>query len=142
MVLPKVAEMPVEEQKASEEPKEKKKILIVDDDNMNLKVVSTMLKNYDYDLTLVSSGSEAIMKVIENTYDLILMDDMMPELDGPSTLDNLRDIEEFNTPVILLTASEYDSSIQEKIDNHKFAGYLSKPINKEELIKTLTKHIK
>ena len=102
-----------------------------------------MINKYVNKVDTASSGSECITKIIENNnYDLILMDDMMPELDGPSTLDNLRDIEEFNTPVILLTASEYDSSIQEKIDNHKFAGYLSKPINKEELIKALTKYIK
>ena len=66
----------------------------------------------------------------------------MPELDGPTTLDNLRDIEGFNIPVILLTASELDSTIEEKIDSYHFAGYLSKPINKEELIKVLTKFIK
>ena len=138
--LPKVAEMPVEEEKASEEPKEKKKILIVDDDNMNLKVVSTMLKNYDYDLTLVSSGSEAIMKVIENTYDLILMDDMMPELDGSATLDQLKEIEGFETPVVLLTANSEDD-VRHKIEEHGFKGYLGKPIKKEALNDMLIKYL-
>ncbi len=109
-----------------------KKILIVDDDNMNLKVVSMMLKNYGYDLTLVSSGSEAIMKVMDNTYDLILMDDMMPELDGSATLDNLKEIEGFNTPVVLLTANSEDD-VRKKIEEHGFNGYLGKPINKEAL---------
>ena len=66
----------------------------------------------------------------------------MPELDGPTTMDNLRDIEGFNIPVILLTANEFDSAVEEKIDNHHFAGYLGKPIDKEELTKTLTKFIK
>ena len=134
-------ELPVLKQEKNEE--NNGNILIVDDDELNLKVASNMINKYVNKVDTASSGSECITKVIENNnYDLILMDDMMPELDGPSTLDNLRDIEEFNTPVILLTASEYDSSIQEKIDNHKFAGYLSKPINKEELIKALTKYIK
>lgn len=134
-------ELPVLKQEKKEE--NNGNILIVDDDELNLKVASNMINKYVNKVDTASSGSECITKIIENNnYDLILMDDMMPELDGPSTLDNLRDIEEFNTPVILLTASEYDSSIQEKIDNHKFAGYLSKPINKEELIKALTKYIK
>ena len=134
-------ELPVLKQEKNEE--NNGNILIVDDDELNLKVASNMINKYVNKVDTASSGSECITKIIENNnYDLILMDDMMPELDGPSTLDNLRDIEEFNTPVILLTASEYDSSIQEKIDNHKFAGYLSKPINKEELIKALTKYIK
>ncbi len=138
--LPKVAEMPVEEEKATEEPKEKKKILIVDDDNMNLKVVSTMLKNYDYDLTLVSSSSEAIMKVIENKYDLILMDDMMPELDGSATLDQLKEIEGFDTPVVLLTANSEDD-VRHKIEEHGFKGYLGKPIKKEALNDMLIKYL-
>ncbi len=134
-------ELPVLKQEKNEE--NNGNILIVDDDKLNLKVATDMISKYVNKVDTASSGSECITKIIENNnYDLILMDDMMPELDGPTTLDNLRDIEEFNTPVILLTASEYDSSIQEKIDNHKFAGYLSKPINKEELIKALTKYIK
>jgi CheY-like chemotaxis protein len=127
LVLPKLVESPT-----SVEEKTPKKILIVDDDDMNLKVVSMMLKNYGYDLTLVSSGSEAIMKVMENTYDLILMDDMMPELDGSATLDNLKDIEGFNTPVVLLTANSEDD-VRTKIEEHGFSGYLGKPINKEAL---------
>jgi len=134
-------ELPALKQEKNEE--NNGNILIVDDDKLNLKVATDMINKYVNKVDTASSSSECITKIIENNnYDLILMDDMMPELDGPTTLDNLRDIEEFNTPVILLTASEYDSSIQEKIDNHKFAGYLSKPINKEELIKALTKYIK
>ena len=121
----------------------KGKILIVDDDSLNIKVATKLISNYVGKIDTASSGSECISKIIEdNDYDLILMDDMMPELDGPKTLDNLRDIEGFNIPVILLTASEFDSKVEEKIDEHHFAGYLGKPINKEELIKTLTKYIK
>jgi CheY-like chemotaxis protein len=69
---------------------------------------------------------------MENTYDLILMDDMMPELDGSATLDNLKDIEGFNTPVVLLTANSEDD-VRTKIEEHGFSGYLGKPINKEAL---------
>ena len=127
LVLPKLIESPERIEETNP-----KKILIVDDDNMNLKVVSTMLKNYGYDLTLVSSGSEAIMKVMDTTYDLILMDDMMPELDGSATLDNLKEIEGFNTPVVLLTANSEDD-VRSKIEEHGFNAYLGKPINKEAL---------
>ena len=119
------------------------KILVVDDNELNIKVAVKLLEKIVNSVESVTSGSDCIAKVVEgNDYDLILMDDMMPDLDGPSTLDNLRDIDGFNVPVILLTASELDSSIEDKIANHHFAGYLSKPINKEELIKVLTKFIK
>ena len=128
----------------SEEPVQTHgKILVVDDNELNIKVAVKLLEKIVNSVESVTSGSDCIAKVVEgNDYDLILMDDMMPDLDGPSTLDNLRDIDGFNVPVILLTASELDSSIEDKIANHHFAGYLSKPINKEELIKVLTKFIK
>ena len=126
-----------------EESAQKGKVLIVDDNSLNIKVAERLISKYVSTVDCVNSGSECIAKIIEDdSYDLILMDDMMPELDGPTTMDNLRDIEGFNIPVYLLTASDYDSTIEEKIGQHHFAGYLAKPINKEELTKVLTKYIK
>ncbi|MGN1371021.1 MAG: response regulator [Candidatus Coprovivens sp.] len=116
-----------------------KKILLVDDNELNIKVALTTLKKYNIDITTANSGSECIEKVIENNYDLILLDDMMPELDGCTTLDNLKTLDGFVTPVVMMTASSKDE-VQEKIDEHGFDGYLSKPINKEhleELLNTL-----
>ena len=113
-----------------------KKILLVDDNELNIKVAQTTLKKYNFDITSVTSGSSCIEKVIDNKYDLILLDDMMPELDGCTTLDNLKTLENFNTPVVMMTASSYDE-VEEKIKKHGFDGYLSKPINKEELDKVL-----
>ena len=109
-----------------------KKILLVDDNELNIKVALTTLKKYDLDITTATSGSECIEKVIENKYDLILLDDMMPELDGCETLDNLKTLEDFNTPVVMMTASSRDE-VEDKINKHGFDGYLSKPINKEYL---------
>ena len=109
-----------------------KKVLLVDDNELNIKVALTTLKKYNLDITSVMSGSECIEKVIENKYDLILLDDMMPDLDGCQTLDNLNTLEDFNTPVVMMTAASKDE-VQEKIDKHHFNGYLSKPINKQEL---------
>ena len=116
-----------------------KKILLVDDNELNIKVALTTLKKYNLDITTANSGSECIEKVIENNYDLILLDDMMPELDGCTTLDNLKTLDGFITPVVMMTASSKDE-VQDKIDEHGFDGYLSKPINKEyleELLNTL-----
>jgi CheY-like chemotaxis protein len=109
-----------------------KKVLLVDDNELNIKVALTTLKKYNLDITSVMSGSECIEKVIENKYDLILLDDMMPDLDGCQTLDNLNTLEDFNTPVVMMTAASKDE-VQEKLDKHHFNGYLSKPINKQEL---------
>ena len=110
----------------------KNKILLVDDNEVNLKVALTTLKKYNLDITTVTSGSECIEKVITEKYDLILLDDMMPELDGCTTLENLKSIEDFNTPTIMMTASSKDE-VQEKLEKYGFDGYLSKPFNRNDL---------
>ncbi len=128
-------EIPKEE--APEIPKEEntlcKRLLIVDDNDVNLKVATSAFKNYSSEIVTVKSGSEAIEKVItEERFDLILLDDMMPEMDGPTTLDNLRDIDGFDVPTVLTTASSEDE-VQDKLEEHHFDGYLSKPFKKEEI---------
>ena len=108
------------------------KVLLVDDNELNIKVAETTLKKYELDITSVTSGSECIEKVIENEYDIILLDDMMPELDGCQTLENLKSLDGFKIPVIMMTASSKDE-VQNKLDTYGFDGYLSKPFNKKDL---------
>ena len=109
-----------------------KKVLVVDDNELNLKVIELTLKPYNLTIDKAKSGKECISKVIENKYDLILMDDMMPEMDGCKTLENLNTIEGFTTPTILTTASKEDE-VTGKIKEYGFKGYLGKPINKISL---------
>ena len=114
----------------------KKKVLLVDDNELNIKVALATLKTLNLDVTSVNSGSSAIANVIDNKYDLILLDEMMPELDGCTTLDNLKTIDGFTTPVIMMTASPEDE-VADKIKEHGFNGYLSKPFKKEDLEKII-----
>lgn len=113
-----------------------KNVLLVDDNELNIKVAELALRKYNLNITSVTSGSEAIEKVIMNKYDLILLDEMMPEMDGCTTLDNLKTIEDFNTPVIMMTASN-EEEVKQKIEKHGFASYLGKPINKDSLDKII-----
>ena len=117
-----------------------KKLLLVDDNDLNLKVAEMSLKKYNFDITSIKSGSECISKVIENKYDIIFLDDMMPDLDGCKTLDNLKTLEDFNTPVIMMTASPKDE-VEKKIQEHGFNGYLGKPFKKEDLDDILNKEL-
>ena len=135
--LPKMKEVLTNQQAINEV----KNILIVDDNELNLKVAQTMLKHYGYNLTTCQSGRDCIAKVIENKYDLILMDEMMPGLSGCDTLKNLQDIEGFTAPVILVTAASKDE-VASKITTYGFADYLSKPLNKELLNDTILKYLK
>ena len=128
-----LANEPKQEENKNEYPK---RVLVVDDNEMNLKIALNALKKYDIKIDKAMSGSEAISKVIENKYDLILLDEMMPELDGCKTLENFRDIEGFATPTIMMTASSEDE-VKDKLEKYKFDGYLSKPFNKDELDKVI-----
>lgn len=117
----------------------KAKILLVDDDNLNIKVASRLLKPYNVEITAVTSGKEALKLLDSNTYDLILLDQMMPEMSGTETLHQMQE-KEISIPTIMLTA---DAMVGKKELYLKagFNDYLAKPINTEELNKILKKYL-
>lgn len=111
----------------------KKKILIVDDNKLNIKVAKRALQEFNFEIEEALSGEEALKKVEENnTYDLILMDIMMPGLSGDKTLIKLKEKENFHTPVIALTADAVAGS-KEKYISLGFADYIAKPFNRKEI---------
>ncbi len=118
-----------------------KKILVVDDSKINLKVAENVLKPYHFDIVSVTSGMEAIEVCGEKTFDLILMDIMMPKMNGIEVLNKLKEIPGFNVPVIALTADAIEGT-DEKYKNAGFDEYLSKPIDRYLLNKILTKFLK
>ena len=114
-----------------------KKILIVDDNKLNLKVASRLIEKYKCEIETIESGFECLDKIKAGEhFDLILMDDMMPEMGGVETFHKLQEIEGFNTPVIALTANAI-TGMREKYLSEGFNDYLSKPIDKTELNKVL-----
>ena len=118
-----------------------KRILVVDDNKVNLKVAERLLRNYNLDITLVSSGQDCIDKINNGEkYDLILMDDMMPNMSGVETFHKLKTISSFNAPVIALTANAI-SGMREKYLSEGFDDYLPKPIQKSELNAILVKFL-
>jgi CheY-like chemotaxis protein len=74
------------------------------------------------------------------TFDLILMDIMMPKMNGIETLRRLKNIDGFNIPVVALTADAIEGT-DEKYKNAGFDDYLSKPIDKHELDRVLNKFL-
>lgn len=119
-----------------------KKILIVDDNKLNVKVAERLLTPYMAELVSVYSGYEAIDIIKKDLkFDLILLDQMMPGLDGIGTLHELKKIEGFNIPVVALTADALVGKREEYL-NEGFNDYLSKPINNDELYNVLKKYLK
>lgn len=127
--------------KPQQEDYSDKKVLIVDDNKMNLKVATRLLKNYNIITTEVLNGYEAISKIKNNEkYDLIFLDDKMPQKNGKETLNEFKKIKGFDIPVIVLTANVLEG-MKEKYIEEGFDDYLAKPINKEELKKILDKFL-
>ena len=117
------------------------KLLIVDDNEMNIKVAMTLLKKYHFDIDYCFSGLACIAKIKDNQkYDIIFLDDMMPQLTGRDTLKKLKENQTFNTPVIALTANAI-TGMKEEYLSSGFNDYLSKPIEKKELERIIKKFI-
>ena len=115
-------------------------ILLVDDNALNIKVASTLLKKYNFNIDSCVSGYECIEKVKENNYDIIFLDDMMPKLSGRDTLKILKEDESFKTPVIALTANAITGMKEEYLECG-FDDYLSKPIEKNELERVIRTYL-
>lgn len=116
-----------------------KRILIVDDNNLNIKVTTKMLKDLNYQVDDCTSGKACLEKIKNgNKYDVILMDIMMPEMSGKETLKELKKDSDFITPVVALTADAL-SGCEEKYKSLGFSEYLSKPFKREELDDKLKK---
>lgn len=119
-----------------------KRILVVDDNKLNLKVAERLLKDYGVFIDEVSSGMDAIKRVEMGVpYNLILMDDMMPEMSGSETLLRLKEKEDFKIKTVALTANAI-AGMKEKYLSIGFDDYLSKPIQRNELERVLDKYLR
>lgn len=111
------------------------RILAVDDNPMNLSVIRGLLKKTMMQVDLVQSGLEAIEAVQREYYDLILMDHMMPQMDGIETMRQIKRLvanKNPHAPIIVLTANATAGSEQRYLEEG-FDNYLSKPVQAEKL---------
>ena len=110
-----------------------KRILIVDDNKLNIKVAKRALQDFNLVIEECYNGKECLEKIkAGNSYDLILMDIMMPEMNGETALSELKKIEGFNTPVISLTADAI-AGAEEKYRQEGFIDYIAKPFTKDQI---------
>ena len=112
---------------------EGKKILLVDDNKLNIKVARKALNDFEFNIEEAYDGQQAIDKVKEsNDYDLILMDIMMPNMGGEAAMKELMKMDNFNTPVIALTADAV-AGAQERYINAGFTDYIAKPFSRDQI---------
>lgn len=117
-------------------------ILVVDDNDMNLKVAKGLMKKLNVVPDTVNSGKKAIEMIKNKHYDIILMDHMMPVMDGIETLKLIRKnwLIDSSTTVIALTANAI-AGAREMYLNEGFSDYMSKPIVPEQLEKMLETYL-
>ena len=115
------------------------RVLIVDDEPMNLIVSSRLLKRYGMSVTTCGSGQEAIDLCRREEYDVILMDHMMPAMDGVEAMKRIRSEQSklrIHTPIIAFTANAA-SSAREMFRKEGFDGFVGKPVYHVELERAL-----
>ena len=117
------------------------KILIVDDNPENLMVTRSLLKRTAVFVDTAASGEECVHKVRQNVYDLILLDYMMPQMDGIDTIRELKKDVQFHIPVIALTA-DVTKGIEQTFLREGFCAYLSKPVMWSKLEDLLMKYLR
>ncbi|MFY9154134.1 MAG: response regulator [Prolixibacteraceae bacterium] len=112
-------------------------ILLVEDNLLNQRIVTFSLKKYNHVVTIANNGVEAIEKFREHKFDVILMDIMMPVMDGLDATVRIREIESSDnidkrTPIIALTANTMDND-RDKCLSYGMDDFMAKPFNIEKL---------
>lgn len=108
------------------------KILLVDDERQLTDALSVILKKKNYSVDCANNGEDGLDLALSGIYDLIILDVMMPKIDGLTLLKTLRQ-EKIDTPVLMLSAK---SEISDKIDGFNLGAddYLTKPFDTSELL--------
>lgn len=119
------------------------RILLVEDEENLLEAIKLNLELEGYEVEVADTGKKALKKTVGHRYNLIILDVMLPEVDGFEICENIR-MKDTDTPILFLTAKD---SSTDKVRGFKLGGddYLTKPFNLEELlmrVKVLIKHSK
>ena len=112
----------------------RKRILVVDDDTEQLLMIKEQLEEF-YDVTCVKSGDAAFKFLAKKSCDLILLDYLMPDLDGPEVLRNIQDTKAWaDIPVIFLTGVSEKNKVLQTLAELRPQGYIIKPSKKSEIV--------
>ncbi len=119
----------------------KSQILLVDDDTLSLKILTRVLESAGYNVTVSTSGMDALAKAQQIIPDLILLDILMPVMDGYETCKRLKSHKDLITiPVIFITAANNTSEMVKGFDAGA-VDFISKPINKAEILARVSTHL-
>ena len=117
------------------------RILLAEDNPVNQKLISTILTREGYTVSVVGDGAKAVQAMTEETFDLVLMDIQMPNMDGNEAARQIKGNPWYESiPLIALTAfAMKDDEVRAR--DAGFDGYLTKPVKKEELLRIIADHL-
>jgi signal transduction histidine kinase/CheY-like chemotaxis protein len=115
-----------------------KKVLIVEDNKVNQLVMTKMLRSTGIEIDIADNGKIGFEKVLQNEYDIVFMDLLMPEMDGYEAAKEIRNCNK-EIPIIALTA-DVMKGVEEKTKDAGMNSYLTKPVKKDELLKILEEY--
>lgn len=116
-------------------------VLLVEDNELNQLVAENSLRHFGCEVTKADNGRKAVDILSKETFDVILMDIQMPELDGIEATKILRNENKLKTPIIALTANAFKTEVDNCIAVG-MNGYLTKPFNEEDLLNIIYKYTK
>ena len=118
------------------------KVIIVDDSIVNLKVLEGMLQTFDTNITKCKNGAEALDVLRNEEFDLIILDQRMPEMDGIELLHLIRKLDNANAMVpVLCATADFGPEISRLLLNEGFQDYLAKPVRRFYLERMLRKYM-
>ena len=113
------------------------KVLLVEDYPINIKIATRFLENWGMHYETATNGRIAVEKLAKNDYQIVLMDLLMPEMDGYTATENIRKFDK-RTPIIALTASVLNT--QDRVYEVGMNGFVTKPFNPKELFQKINKY--
>ena len=116
------------------------KVLIVDDEKCNAGILSLVVSQLGHDPVEVYSGQQAVETFSEHQPDLILLDYMMPGINGLMTLQQIRQLPGGKKPAVLLITASQLHSVEEEAKSVGVSGFLRKPLNLDSLKSLIQEH--
>ena len=117
------------------------RILVVDDEPISLMLLDKILRRSDFSVATANTAQEAIRQLNLEPFDLMILDLLMPDMDGLTLLEQLRENERFyNLPIIIFTAISQDRILQEAYQKGA-TTFLTKPVSSRELTRVVNQYL-
>ena len=117
------------------------KILVVDDEPVSLMLLDTILSRSNFSVSTAASGQDALNQLNKEPFDLMILDLLMPDMDGLTLLEHLREEPKFeNLPIIVFTAVSQHRVRQEAFQKGA-TTFLTKPVSSRELTRVVNKFL-